>query len=68
MPKTRTVDVDLDRPMTVEEFALWFGVEPVLVRRRLASLPGVIRHSRKIVRIIPRFYSELPAAPLRGRK
>jgi hypothetical protein len=55
----QTIPVDLDRPMTVQEFASWIGVAPVWVRRRLSALPGVIRHTQKVVRIIPRFYAQL---------
>jgi len=52
------VYVNLDVPMTVSEFAEFLAVDPSWVRRRLSSLPGVIRHSRKMVRIHPRVYLE----------
>lgn len=53
--------VDLDRPMTIGEFADWMGVHSSWVRARLRTLPGVIRHSRKMVRIYPRQYLEKTA-------
>ena len=48
--------VDLDRPMTVGEFATWLGVHEGWVRKRLRLLPGVIIESREVVRIHPRTY------------
>ncbi len=47
---------DLDRPMTIPEFARWIGVKQCWVRRRLRLLPGVIVESREVVRIHPRTY------------
>ena len=51
-------DVDLDRPMTLAEFARWLGVEEGWVRRRLRLLPGVIIESREMVRVHARTYLE----------
>ena len=48
----------IDDAHTPEQFAQWLGVSEGWVRRRLPTLPGVIRESRKIVRIIPRVYLE----------
>ena len=50
--------IDLDALLTPEQFAQWVGESELWVRRRLASLPGVIRESRKHVRIHPRTYLE----------
>ena len=50
--------IDLNAMLTVEEFADWQQVQPSWVRNRLASLPGVIRESRKHVRIHPKTYIE----------
>lgn len=52
------VYVNLDVPMTIAEFAEFLAVDVSWVRRRLSTLPGVIRHSRKMVRIHPRLYLE----------
>ncbi len=41
---------DLDRPMTIPEFARWIGVKQCWVRKRLRLLPGVIVESREVVR------------------
>ena len=48
--------VDLDRPMTIGEFAAWLGVGEGWVRKRLRLLPGVIIESRETVWIHPRTY------------
>jgi hypothetical protein len=48
--------MDLDALMTVEQFAAWQQVNEREVRKRLHSLPGVVRESRKWVRIHPRTY------------
>jgi hypothetical protein len=48
----------LDDLLTPAEFAAWLGESENWVRRRLASLPGVIRESRKHIRIHPRTYVE----------
>lgn len=50
---------DLDRPMTLPEFARWLGVEEGWVRKRLRILPGVIIESREMVRVHPRTYLDL---------
>jgi DNA-binding Lrp family transcriptional regulator len=47
---------ELDRPMTIAQFANWLGVEEGWVRKRLRILPGVIIESRETVRIHPRTY------------
>lgn len=47
---------DLDRPMTLSEFAKWLGIGEGWVRKRLRLLPGVIRESREMVRVHPRTY------------
>lgn len=48
--------VDLDALLTVEQFAAWRQVKPSTVRRQLPTLPGVVRESRKDIRIHPRTY------------
>ena len=53
-----TTGTDLDRPMTVAEFAVGLGVEEGWVRKRLRTLPGVIIESRETVRVHPRTYLE----------
>jgi hypothetical protein len=50
--------VFLDDLLTPAEFAEWIGESESWVRRRLATLPGVIREGRKHVRIHPRTYLE----------
>lgn len=50
--------VNLDDLLTPAQFAVWVGETEYWVRRRLASLPGVIREGRKHVRIHPRTYLE----------
>ena len=51
--------MDLDALMTVEQFAAWLQVPARTVRKRLASMPGVIQESRKCIRIHPRTYLEV---------
>ena len=51
--------MDLDALLTVAQFAAWQQVPERSVRRRLASMPGVIRESRELVRIHPRTYLEM---------
>ena len=51
--------MDLDALLTVEEFAAWVKTPLRTVRARLATMPGVIRESRKCVRIHPRTYLEM---------
>ncbi len=50
--------VNLEALLTPAQFAQWLGESEYWVRRRLASLPGVIREGRKHVRIHPRTYLE----------
>jgi hypothetical protein len=50
--------IQLDDLLTVEQFAQWQKCEPSWVRARLATLPGVIKESRKHIRIHPRTYLE----------
>ena len=57
--------IDLDRPMTVGEFATWLGVGEGWVRKRLRLLPGVIIESREMVRIHPRTYLDGRLVPNR---
>ena len=51
--------IHLDALLTVEEFAAWQQTPVATVRKRLATMPGVIRESRKCVRIHPRTYLEM---------
>jgi len=51
-------EVHLDALLTVEQFAAWQQAPEATVRKRLASMPGVIRESREFVRIHPRTYLE----------
>lgn len=60
-PWTEAMDskkINLDDLLTPAEFGQWIGQSESWVRRRLASLPGVIRESRKHIRIHPRTYLE----------
>lgn len=50
--------IGLDDLLTPAQFARWVGESESWVRRRLASLPGVIREGRKHIRIHPRTYLE----------
>jgi hypothetical protein len=54
---------DLDALLTPEQFAAWQQVPLATVRKRLAGMAGVVRHSRQCVRIHPRTYlaANLPA-------
>ena len=56
LPAAVFAPVNLDAQLTVEQFAAWQQVSERNVRRRLASMPGVIRESRELVRIHPRTY------------
>ena len=56
--QTNTQNMNLDALLTPAEFGRWIGETESWVRRRLASLPGVIRESRKHIRIHPRTYLE----------
>ena len=47
---------NLDDLLTPEEFAAWQKTPLATVRKRLASMPGVVRESRQCVRIHPRTY------------
>jgi hypothetical protein len=49
---------NLEVQLTVAQFAAWQQVTERSVRRRLATMPGVIRESRELVRIHPRTYLE----------
>lgn len=57
--------VDLDRLMTVEEFAVWRRVSVDWVRRRKGRLPGRISQSRKDWVIHPRAYLAAMVEPKR---
>jgi hypothetical protein len=57
-PKGCPKGMTINDPHDVEQFAAWLGVSVKSVRSRLHSMPGVIRESRQLVRIIPRIYSE----------
>lgn len=48
----------LDSMLTPEQFCVWQQVGVDWFSRRQAKLPGVIAHSRKMVRIHPRTYIE----------
>lgn len=50
--------LSLDDPHTPEQFAQWLQVSTQWVRDRITVIPGVIRESREVVRIIPRVYIE----------
>jgi len=50
--------IDLDALLTPADFGRWIGESESWVRRRLGSIPGVIRESRKHIRIHPRTYLE----------
>ena len=45
---------DLDSMLTVEQAAIWQQVPLSTFRKRLATMPGRVRYSRKCVRIHPR--------------
>ena len=45
---------DLDSLLTVEQAAIWKQSNLATFRKRLPVMPGVIRDSRKCVRIHPR--------------
>ena len=64
IPSTPT-STDLDRPMTVDQFATWLGVDQGWVRKRLRLLPGVIIESRETVRIHARTYLDGRLSPHR---
>lgn len=49
---------NLDDLLTVDQFAQWQQKPIKEVRKRLASMPGVVRESREWVRIHPRTYLE----------
>jgi hypothetical protein len=50
---------DLDSLLTVEQFSVWQQSPESTTRKRLSVTPGVIRQSRKSVRIHPRTFLEL---------
>ena len=47
---------DLDSMLTPEQFCAWRGVGREWFGSRIGMLPGVIRESRKAIRIHPRTY------------
>lgn len=49
-------EVPLDALLTIEQFAAWQQLGVVSVRKQLDFMPGVIRVTRKTVRIHPRTY------------
>jgi hypothetical protein len=51
-------NIDLDDLLTPAQFGQWVGESESWVRRRLGSIPGVIREGRKHIRIHPRTYLE----------
>ena len=51
-------NIDLDDLLTPAQFGQWVGESEGCVRRRLGSIPGVIREGRKHIRIHPRTYLE----------
>ena len=51
-------NINLDDLLTPAQFGKWIGESESWVRRRLGSIPGVIRESRKHIRIHPRTYLE----------
>jgi hypothetical protein len=55
----------MDSLLTVEQFAAWQQTPVKTVRKRLSWMPGVIRTSRKNIRVHPRTYLELS---LKGRR
>lgn len=57
-PKGCPKGMTVDDPHDVEQFAGWLGVSTKSVRKRLHNMPGVIRESRQLVRIVPRRYTE----------
>jgi len=50
--------MSLDSLLTPEQFAVWQQMPLATVRKKLAKMPGVIRESRKCIRIHPRTYLE----------
>jgi len=54
----RTAIPFADRLLTPEQFAEWQQLPLATVRKRLATMPGVVRESRKCIRIHPRTYLE----------
>lgn len=55
----------IDDAHTPQQFAAWLQVSECWVRERLEKMPGVIRESREVVRIVPRYYIE---GRVKGRK
>jgi hypothetical protein len=56
--QTNSQNMNLDALLTPAEFGRWIGESENWVRRRLGSIPGVIREGRKHIRIHPRTYLE----------
>ena len=53
---SKPAGISLDALLTVEQFARWQQTDVAWVRRNLADMPGVVRETRKHVRIHPRTY------------
>jgi hypothetical protein len=51
-------NIDLDDLLTPAQFGQWIGESESWVRRRMSSIPGIIREGRKHIRIHPRTYLE----------
>jgi len=58
LPGNLPEGASLDSVLTVEQFAAWQQTPVATIRKKLAVMPGVIRESRKHVRIHPRTYLE----------
>ena len=50
------IRINLDDMLTVDEFAAWTKTPVATVRKRLHTMPGVVRESREHCRIHPRTY------------
>jgi len=48
----------MDSMLTVEQFAAWQQMELATVRKLLPTMAGVVKRSRKNIRIHPRTYLE----------
>lgn len=49
---------NLDSMLTPDQFCVWQQVKRDWFKARIHTLPGVVAHSRKMVRIHPRTYLE----------
>lgn len=56
LPGCLPAGYDLDSMLTREEFCIWQRVKKSWLRPRLCRLPGVVRYSRKNIRIHVRTY------------